>query len=138
MSRNDSQNIRVFISYAREDTQAANKLYNDLKLLGLDPWLDTESLLAGQNWRIAVKDAIRNSRYFIALLSSNSVEKIGYVQRELKEALEALGDFPQSKIFLIPARLDEIKVNDEKLSEIHIVDLFPDWKQGIQKILNHQ
>ena len=135
MSRNDSQNIRVFISYAREDTQAANKLYNDLKLLGLDPWLDTESLLAGQNWRIAVKDAIRNSRYFIALLSSNSVEKIGYVQRELKEALEALGDFPQSKIFLIPARLDEIKVNDEKLSEIHIVDLFPDWKQGIQKIL---
>ena len=33
--------------------------------------------------------------------------------------------------------MDESKVNDEKLSEIHIIDLFPEpeWKQGIQKIL---
>jgi TIR domain-containing protein/SIR2-like protein len=136
MSTNDNnQNLRVFISYAREDTEAANRLYNDLKLSGLDPWLDKESLLGGENWRIAIKEAIRSSRYFIPLLSSNSVEKIGYVQRELKEALEVLQEFPQSKRFVIPARLDEIKINDEKLSEIHIVDLFPEWKQGIQKIL---
>ena len=131
----NNQNLREFISYAREDTEAANRLYNDLKLSGLDPWLDTESLLGGENWRISIKEAIRNSRYFIPLLSSNSVEKIGYVQRELKEALEVLLEFPQSKRFVIPARLDESKVNDEKLSEIHMVDLFPEWQQGIQKIL---
>jgi hypothetical protein len=78
---NNNQNLRVFISYARQDTEAANRLYNDLKLSGLEPWLDTESLLGGENWRISIKEAIRNSRYFVALLSSNSVEKIGYVQR---------------------------------------------------------
>ena len=136
MSTNDSnQNLRIFISYARADTEDANRLYNDLKLSGLEPWLDTESLLAGENWRISIKDAIRNSRYFVALLSSNSIEKIGYVQRELKEALEVLLEFPQSKRFIIPVRLDDNQVNDEKLKEIHIVDLFPDWKQGIRKIL---
>jgi hypothetical protein len=100
---NEERNLRVFISYAREDTDAANRLYNDLKLSGLDPWLDTQSLLGGENWRIAVRDAIRKSRYFIPILSSNSVEKIGYVQRELKEALEVLLEFPQSKRFVIPA-----------------------------------
>jgi hypothetical protein len=131
----DNQNVRVFISYARADTEVANRLYNDLKLSGLDPWLDTESLLGGQNWRIAVKEAIKNSRYFIPLLSSNSVEKIGYVQREFKEALELLKEFPQSKIFVIPVRIDDCMVNDEKLSELHIIDLFSDWEQGIQKIL---
>jgi hypothetical protein len=132
----DHGKVRVFISYARQDAEAANRLYNDLKLSGLDPWLDTESLLGGQNWRISIREAIRNSRYFIPLLSSNSVEKIGYVQKELKEALEVLQEFPQSKIFVIPARLDECKVDDEKLRELHLVDLFPEWRSGIQKILN--
>ena len=52
MSADDTnQNLRVFISYAREDTEAANRLYNDLKLSGLEPWLDTESLVGGENWR---------------------------------------------------------------------------------------
>ncbi len=141
MGTNQSQNVRVFISYAREDTEAANRLYNDLKMVGLDPWLDTQSLLPGQKWKIAIKDAIKNSRYFIPLLSSNSVEKIGYVQKELKEALEVLDElevldkFPQSKVFVIPVRINDCEVNDEKVTELHRVDLFPDWKQGIEKIL---
>ena len=75
MGTSQDQNLRVFISYAREDTEAANRLYNDLKMAGLDPWLDTQSLLAGQNWKIAIRDAIKNSRYFIPLLSSNFCRK---------------------------------------------------------------
>jgi hypothetical protein len=134
-NNNSSQNLRVFISYARQDSEAANRLYDDLKISGLEPWLDTESLLGGENWRIAIKEAISNSRYFIPLLSSNSLEKIGYVQRELKEALEIRLEFPQSKRFIIPARLDESEVNDEKLRELHMVDLFPDWDEGVQRIL---
>src|SRR5688500_13952942 len=93
MGTSQDQNLKVFISYAREDTEVANRLYNDLKMAGLDPWLDTQSLLGVQNWKIAIKDAIKNSRYFIPLLSSNSVEKVGYVQKELKEALEVLQQF---------------------------------------------
>jgi hypothetical protein len=82
----------------------------------MDGWIQNLSW-EGANWRIAIKEAITNSRYFIPLLSSNSVEKIGYAQRELKEALELL-EFPQSKRFIMPVRLDEIKVNDEKLKFI--------------------
>jgi hypothetical protein len=48
MSADDTnQNLRVFISYVREDTEAANRLYNDLKLSGLEPWLDIESFVGG-------------------------------------------------------------------------------------------
>jgi hypothetical protein len=126
---------QVFISYVRQDAEAANRLYNDLKKAGLNPWLDTKSLLPGQKWKIAIKNAIRNSRYFIALLSSNSVEKRGYVQKELKEALQILDEFPESQIFIIPVRLDDCNINDSRLNELHRVDLFPDWEQGIQEAL---
>ena len=111
------------------------KLYSDLKDVGLEPWLDKESLLPGQNWKISIKNAIESSRYFIPLFSSNSVEGRGYVLRELRAALDILQEFPSNDIFIIPTRLDNCKVYDDRINELHIADLFPDWKVGIKKIL---
>jgi len=56
----------VFISYAKEDSDAARRIYNDLRVAGLNPWLDKESLLPGQNWEIEIRKAIKSSRYFIS------------------------------------------------------------------------
>lgn len=36
-------NLQIFISYAREDVEAARRLYRDLKNAELNPWLDEES-----------------------------------------------------------------------------------------------
>lgn len=115
----------VFISYAREDMALARTLFNDLKNAGLAPWLDLECLLPGVKWRVAISQAIRNSRYFLALLSSNAVSREGYVQKEIREALELLDNFPEDEIFVIPARLDDCKPSHEKLQELCWVDLFP-------------
>jgi hypothetical protein len=75
---------KVFISYARED-------------IVFDPWFDKESLLLGDEWRIAIVTAIKKCDYFLALLSSNSVQKSGFVQKELREALSALEELPEGK-----------------------------------------
>jgi formylglycine-generating enzyme required for sulfatase activity len=125
----------VFISYAREDLRTAQKLYNDLKRAGANPWLDVESLLPGKRWRVEVKQAIRESRYFLAVLSSNSVSRRGYVHKEVAEALELLGEFPESEIFIIPARLDDCSPSHESLRDLHWVDMFPKWEDGLKKIL---
>jgi hypothetical protein len=69
------------------------------------------------------------------LLSSNSVEKIGYVQAEVKNAIEVFARFPSSKIFIIPVRLDDCKIDDDKINERHMIDMFPDWNSGINRIL---
>jgi hypothetical protein len=130
-----NHNTKVFISYAQEDIEAAQRLYHHLKDSGLEPWLDRFELLPGQRWKPAIKDAIQNSRYFIALFSSNSVEARGYVQKQLKEALDILDEFPSEDIFIIPARLDDCKVSEEKVNELYMVDLFRDWGSGIEKIL---
>jgi hypothetical protein len=71
--------IQVFISYAKEDQAIAQKLYNDLKSAGLKPWLDTEDIKPGEKWRIITPQAIKQSSYFLALLSANSLSKKGFV-----------------------------------------------------------
>jgi TIR domain len=52
---------QVFISYAREDINAAQRLYNELKNAGLVPWMDKYSILPGQNWDIEIKKAITSA-----------------------------------------------------------------------------
>ncbi|MCD4652761.1 toll/interleukin-1 receptor domain-containing protein [bacterium] len=127
--------ISVFVSYAREDAKAAKKLYADLKIAGVQPWLDTESLSPGQKWRVEIRTAIRASRYFLLLLSSKSVQKKGYFQKEIKEALDVLDEFPESDIYLLPIRLDECDTDYERIRELHRVDMFPDWNDGLQKVI---
>ena len=132
-SRN--QNVRVFINYAHEDSQGAQRLYKDLKNIGLDPWLDTESILPGQNWETAIHEAIMKSRYFIPLFSTMSVGKRGIYLKEFKFAVEELQKFPAGEIFAIPARLDNCEIPYEELRSIDRIDLFPSWNDGLQKIL---
>jgi hypothetical protein len=124
------------MSYAREDATIAKKLYYDLKAVGVVPWLDVIDLLPGERWKPAISRAILNSTYFLALLSSSSVNKRGYVQRELRQALDILGEFPDSEVFLIPVRLDECRPVNEELSELNWVDLFPAYEAGVERILS--
>ncbi|NPV63728.1 MAG: toll/interleukin-1 receptor domain-containing protein [Methanotrichaceae archaeon] len=126
----------VFISYAHEDDEAAVRLYHDLKKAGVNPWIDKENLLPGQNWRTEIKKAIRSSRYFIAVLSTNSVGRKGYVQKEVADALNILDEFPESEIFIIPIRLDDCRPSHEKMGELHWANMFPIWEDGLQKILS--
>ena len=122
----------VFISYAREDSEASERLYNDLKNAGLIPWRDKDVIKPGQNWKIAIRKGIKSSRYFIPLFSSKSVEKIGYVQKEFKYAIDNYDQFPESEVYIIPIRLDNCDIPFEKLEDIQYVDLFPDWNNGVK------
>lgn len=127
--------LKVFISYAREDLDSARRLYSDLKAHGLRPWLDKEDLLPGDDWRRAVVAAIQKCDYFLALLSSNSVQKTGFVQRELREALSALDEKPDGTKYIIPARLDDCSPSHVRLTDLNWVDLFPSWEVGLNRVL---
>ena len=126
---------QVFISYAREDVAIARRLRTDLKKAGIQTWLDEDDLLPGRDWKDEISKAIASCRYFIAILSENSTQKRGYVQKELKAALEIWEEFPSGDVFLIPVRVNECKTTYSKLKDLHWVDLFPSWKKGIEKIL---
>lgn len=127
--------MSVFLSYCREDSEAASRLYRDLTERGIRCWLDKEELLPGQRWRETIEVAIRQSSQFIALLSRHSVTKEGFVQRELRLALDFLTEMPPDRIFLIPARLDSCVPAHQVLRDLHWVDLFPDYNSGLERIM---
>lgn len=126
---------QIFLNYAREDLDIATRIYKDLSTTGLNIWFDSESLLPGKKWKSEIKKAIRDSKYFIALLSSHSVSKRGYVQTELREALEILDEFPESGVFIIPVRLEDCKADHPKIQELHWLDLFPSYDAGIKNLM---
>ncbi|MCP4347553.1 MAG: toll/interleukin-1 receptor domain-containing protein [Desulfobacterales bacterium] len=129
-----SQETAIFISYVKEDIETARKIYNDLKHAGLKPWLDEKVLIGGQKTEKAIREAIRNSRFFAVLLSEHSV-KPGRVNKQVIRALEIFDEFPESDIFIIPVRLDDCTPSHEKLHKLHLVDMFPVWKDGLDKII---
>ena len=126
---------QIFISYAHEDREPALRLYENLKQAGHEPWIDEKDLLPGQKWQQAIRSTISDSDYCIILLSRRSVSKRGYVQKEVKLALDILDEFPEDAIFVIPVRIEECCPSHERLQELHWVDFFPTWEDGIQKIL---
>lgn len=125
----------VFISYAREDRPVAEKLYEDLMRQGIRTWIDSHSLTPGARWKEEIAGAIQESIYFISLLSSKSVSKIGYVQKEVRIALELLDEHPDDIVFVIPVRLEECSPSHKRLADLNWVDFFPDYNIGLRKIL---
>ncbi len=125
----------VFISYAREDKSLAERLYMDLRKNEISAWIDTKCLLPGENWHNTIRKTIKASRFFLLLISKYSVNKRGYVQREIKEALKIKEEFPTDEIFLIPIRLDETIPIDEDLQNLNWVDLNKSYNNGLRRIL---
>ena len=127
---------RTFISYAHDDhdRQVARRLYRDLLTAGHAPWLDDEDLLPGDDWAARITEEIRQCKYFLALLSATSLDKRGFVQRELRMALDVLDTIPIDERFLIPLRLDRCEPKDQRLARLHWTDLFPNYEVGLHKV----
>ncbi len=129
---------RVFLNYAREDIHVARRLYHDLIEKGnCEVWFDKESVLPGQNWKLEVKKAIRQSDIFLLLCSSESVEKTGYLNAEIRQAIDKLQEKNPNEVFVIPARINQCEVPFMELWDLHYVDLFPEsgWDVGVGLVL---
>jgi hypothetical protein len=87
------------------------------------PWLDEEDILPGQNWNLAIQKAIRSSDIILVCLSKGSLDKVGYLQREIGEILRVADEHLEDSIFVIPARLEPCDV-PERFRRLQWVDLF--------------
>jgi hypothetical protein len=119
----EAKRLKVFLCHAREDKAAVRELDVKLRKSGIDPWLDENELLPGLRWKEEISKAIRASDSILICFSKTAATKEGYVQREMKEALERYDEQPPGKIFLIPLRLENCEV-PPRFQEIQRVDYF--------------
>jgi tetratricopeptide (TPR) repeat protein len=132
MVKNDRL-LRVFLSHASEDKPIARQLCAMMRAEGwIDPWLDEEKLLPGHIWRNEIESAEKDTDVVMVLLSNRSVSKEGYIQREIKLAIDIAKEKLSDTIFIVPIRLDNCKVPTE-LIELHYVEF--DDEQFYEKVL---
>lgn len=132
IAESQKRSLRVFLCHASADKPSVRILFRRLVADGVDAWLDQAKLLPGQNWKIEIPKAVTDSDIVIVCLSKNSITKEGYVQKEIKAALDAADEKPEGTIFIIPVRLEDCDVPD-RLSIYQWVDLFA--KGGYNKLI---
>lgn len=70
-------NMDVFISYSRSDSEIAEKLYETLTAQGKRVWYDKNNLTDGGNFMDEIRKAIRTAKYFVPILSDNITKEKG-------------------------------------------------------------
>lgn len=99
----------IFISYVREDADAARRLSAALADLGGDVWLDERRLQPGDRWEEEILASIRREvRLFLPVISKHTESREeGYVFKEWREAVErAKGIPPGGRRFIFPVVID--------------------------------
>ena len=127
--------LQIFLCHSSKDKPKIRLMYQQLINDGFRPWLDEKDLLPGQDWNLEIVNALRSSDVVILFLSNESVSKTGYLQKELKTAIDIAQERPQGSIFLIPAKLEECDV-PYGISNLHYVNLFaPDGYENLLRSL---
>ena len=114
---------QVFLTYAHTDKPVVRKLYQRLTRHHIPTWLDEKELSPGQNWKREIRQAILRSDVVLVCLSAQFNRQGGYRHEEVKIALAKARSMPDSKIFIIPVRLEICDV-PEPLRQWQYVDLF--------------
>lgn len=123
--------LRVFLCHTAHDKPLVRDVYIRLESEGwIDPWLDEEKLLAGLEWGIQIEKAVESTDAVIVFLSAQALTKEGYVQKELRLALDLALYKPENSIFIIPLRLDNSGV-PYSLKSYQYIDYFPSDKTEI-------
>lgn len=127
-----ARRLRVFLCHSSHDKPRVRELYHQLRVQGIDPWLDELELLAGQVWEDEIRKAIRDTNVVIICLSQESISKTGFVHKEIKFALDIADKQPEGTIFLIPLKLEECEL-PQRLSQLQCVNLFEE--KGFENLL---
>jgi formylglycine-generating enzyme required for sulfatase activity len=132
-----TRKLRVFLCHASQDKPAVRELYKRLAAEAwIDPWLDEENLLPGQDFDLEIYKATRDADAILICLSKVSVAKEGYVNKEIRRAYDIAQEKPEGTIYVIPLRLDECDPSFEYLRKLHWVDYFmPNAHEKLVKAL---
>jgi hypothetical protein len=114
---------QIFFIFAMEDKQKVEKIYASIEELGYRPWISTRDLKPGQVWKDTIEKALLESQIALVFLSTHSINKEGYIKKEINLALNMMSENVKGLSPVIPIRLDNVKINIERLDHIQSLDL---------------
>src|SRR5258706_16042540 len=95
--------MKIFLSYASQDREAAQAIYFALRDQGHKVFFDRADLPPGEEFHNRIRAAIEGAHLFVYLISPNSMDAGSYTLTELAIAESA-------KIALLPVALGKVAV----------------------------
>ncbi len=120
------RSLQVFLCHSSGDKPLVRELHKRLAAQkNIDPWLDEFKLLPGVDWNNEITQAVKESDVVIVCLSKASISKEGYVQKEIRRALDVAEEKPDGTIFIIPLKVEDCEV-PQRLSKWQWVNYYED------------
>jgi TIR domain len=111
-------NKAVFLSYASQDTEAAQDLCNAFRAAGIEVWFDQSELRGGDAWDQMIRRQVKGCYLFVPIISANTQSrKEGYFRREWKIAVDRTNDMAEGTAFLLPVVIDGTSNSDALVPE---------------------
>jgi TolB-like protein/cytochrome c-type biogenesis protein CcmH/NrfG len=97
----------VFLSYASQDAEAAQKICEALRAAGIEVFLDQSELRGGDAWDQKIRREIHDCALFIPVISANAASRHeGYFRLEWDLADQRTHMIARSRVFVVPVCLD--------------------------------
>jgi hypothetical protein len=136
----------VFISYAREDLAAVQKMKAGLDAAGIKTWFDLERLEGGDDYDRKIQRNIARCSYFIPVVSATTQRRLeGYFRREWSYAIDRARNIAEGALFILPVTIDDTNGGDaqvpEKFKAVHFTrlaggEVTPEFARHLQDLLS--
>jgi hypothetical protein len=98
----------VFVSYAREDLPAVQRLKAAMDAAGLVTWFDLDRLEGGDDYDHKIRTNIARCSFFIPVISATSQRRMeGYFRREWSYAVDRTRNMAEGAVFILPVCVDD-------------------------------
>jgi TolB-like protein/Tfp pilus assembly protein PilF len=97
----------VFLSYASQDSVAAQRICQALREAGIEVWFDQSELRGGDVWDQRIRHEIHDCALFVPVISANTASRHeGYFRLEWDLADQRSHMIARSHVFVVPVCLD--------------------------------
>jgi TolB-like protein len=108
----------VFLSYASQDGEVAQRICEALRAAGIEVWFDKSELRGGDAWDQSIRRQIKNCALFIPVLSRHTHDRAeGYFRLEWKLAVDRSHLIMANKAFLVPVVIDDTGDDEENVPD---------------------
>ena len=108
----------MFLSYASQDAEAAQRICAALRAAGIEVWFDQSALRGGDVWDQTIRRQIKTCVLFIPVISRHTHERDeGYFRLEWKLAVDRSHLMTSHKAFLLPVVIDDTREDDENVPD---------------------
>jgi hypothetical protein len=108
----------LFLSYASQDAEAAQRIREALRTAGIEVWFDQSELRGGDARDQSIRRQIKTCALFVPLISQHTHERAeGYFRLEGKLAVDRSHLIMANRAFLVPVVIDDTADDDENVPE---------------------